>query len=152
VLKKHGITRALCAAGGDLAMSDPPPGTDGWTVGIAPLEDPDGRPEKYLLLKNAAVSTSGDAEQFVEIGGQRHSHIGDPKTGLGLVGRMSVTVVAPRGILADSLTKTVAVLGPEKGMPLVEAVDGASVLMVRKSDKGEETITSKRFPKLIEKD
>jgi thiamine biosynthesis lipoprotein len=150
VLKKHGITRALCAAGGDIAMSEPPPGADGWTVGIAPLEDPDGRPSKFLLLKNAGVSTSGDAEQFVEIDGKRYSHIVDPKTGLGLVGRMSVTVVAPKGILSDSLTKTVCVLGPEKGMPLVEAVDGASVLMVRKTDKGEETIPSKHFPKLIE--
>jgi FAD:protein FMN transferase len=150
VLKKHSITRGLCAAGGDIAIGDPPPGTDGWTIGIAPLEDPDGRPSKYLLLKNAGVSTSGDAEQFVEIDGKCYSHIVDPKTGLGLVGRMSVTVVAPKGVLSDSLTKTVCVLGPEKGMPLVEAVEGASVLMVRKTDKGEETIVSKHFPKVVE--
>jgi thiamine biosynthesis lipoprotein len=152
VLKQHGITRALCAAGGDIAVSDAPPGSDGWTIGIAPLEDPDGKPEKYLLLKNMAVSTSGDVEQFVEIDGRRYSHIVNPKTGLGLEGRMSVTVVATKGVLADSLTKTVCVLGAEKGMPLVEAVEGASVLMVRKGDKGEETIASKRFPKLIKTD
>ncbi len=150
LLKKRGIPQALCAAGGDIAVGDPPPGADGWKIGIAPLEDPDSRPSKYLLLKNAAVSTSGDAEQFVEIDGKRYSHIVDPKTGVGLVGRMSVTVVAPKGILSDSLTKTVCVLGPEKGMPLVEAVEGASVLIVRKTDKGEETIRSKSFPKLIE--
>src|SRR5262249_49601268 len=41
VLKKHGIDRALVAAGGDIAVSGPPPDTDGWKVGIAPLEDPE---------------------------------------------------------------------------------------------------------------
>src|SRR5947207_11795670 len=38
VLKEHGIDQALVAASGDIAVSGPPPGTDGWTIGIAPLE------------------------------------------------------------------------------------------------------------------
>ena len=54
---------------------------------------------------HAAVSTSGDTEQFVEIGGKRYSHIVDPKTGMGLVGRMSATVVAKDGTASDSLAK-----------------------------------------------
>ncbi|MGH7224534.1 MAG: FAD:protein FMN transferase, partial [Gemmataceae bacterium] len=35
VLKKHGIDRALVAAGGDVAVSGPPPGADGWKIAIA---------------------------------------------------------------------------------------------------------------------
>src|SRR5205807_4504776 len=94
VLKEPGIDQALVAASGDIAVSGPPPGTDGWTIGIAPLEDPDAKPERYLILHDAAVSTSGDSEHYVEIDGKRHSHIIDPRTGIGLVVRMSVTVVA----------------------------------------------------------
>jgi thiamine biosynthesis lipoprotein len=148
VLQSHGITRALVAAGGDIAVSGPPPDKDGWSIGIAPLEDPNKKPSRYLILKHGAVSTSGDAEQYVEIGGKRYSHIIDPRTGLGLVGRMSVTVVARRGILSDSLTKVVAVLGPERGFAILDGFDGVASLVVRKTDNGLETLESRGFHRI----
>jgi thiamine biosynthesis lipoprotein len=146
VLKKHGIDRALVAAGGDIAVSGPPPDADGWKIAIATL--PGEKDSGRLVLHDAAVSTSGDAEQFVEIDGKRYSHIVDPRTGIGLLGRMSVTVVAKMGIASDNLTKVAAVLGPEKGVPIIEATAGASARMVRQTDKGLETFVSKNFPKL----
>src|SRR5262249_45347302 len=147
-LKKDGITRALVAAGGDIAVSGPPPDAEGWTIGIAPLEDPDQKPRRYLLLHDAAVSTSGEAEQYVEIEGKRYSHIVDPHTGIGLVGRMSVTVVGPSGLTVDPLTKVPCVLGPEKGLKILDDLDGIAAFMVRKTDKGEEKFESKRFSQL----
>jgi thiamine biosynthesis lipoprotein len=146
VLKKHGLDRALVAAGGDIAVSGPPPGADGWKIAIARL--PGEKDAGRLILHDAAVSTSGDAEQFVEIDGKRYSHIVDPRTGIGLLGRMSVTVVARKGIESDSLTKVAAVLGPEKGMPIIESTKGASARMVRKKGDEFETVVSKHFPKL----
>ncbi len=149
VLKKHDITRALVAAGGDIAVSDAPPQSPGWKVGIAPLDNPDKTPSRFLLLANAAVSTSGDFEQHVEIGGRRYSHIVDPKTGIGLSGRRSVSVVAPNGTTADSLTKVVSVLGPKRGLAIIDRLPGVSALVVRKGDKGqEEVFTSKHFRSL----
>jgi thiamine biosynthesis lipoprotein len=150
VLAKHGLKQALVAAGGDIAVSDAPPGKPGWTIEIAPIEAKKEGPRK-LVLANAAVSTSGDAEQFVEIGGKRYSHIVDPKTGLGLVGRMSATVVAPNGITADSLTKVVAVLGPKRGFEIIEQTKGVSGRYVLKTDKETKVFTSKHFPKLQDK-
>ena len=127
VLKKHGITRALVAAGGDIAVSGPPPDADGWKIAIAPLQNPRRKRSRYICCCNdAAVSTSGDAEQYVEIDGKRYSHIVDPKTGLGLVGRMSVTVVAPNGITSDSQTKIVCVLGAGEGLQDLEKDDGVA--------------------------
>jgi len=146
VVKKHGIERALVAAGGDIAVSGPPPGADGWKIAIATL--PGEKDPGRLILHHAAVSTSGDAEQHVEIDGKRYSHIVDPRTGIGLIGRMSATVVARHGIDADSLTKVVAVLGPEEGIKIVESHEGASARMVRKKGDKFETIVSKHFPKL----
>lgn len=142
VLQKHGVASALVAAGGDIAVSDAPPGAKGWKVGIQPLER--DNPSQYLLLKNAAVSTSGDLEQYVEIDGKRYSHIVDPKTGLGLVGRMSVTVVAPHGLTSDPMTKTACVLGAEKGLALIEAA-GLAGLTVERHQRGDATRESKRF-------
>jgi thiamine biosynthesis lipoprotein len=148
VLAKHGVTRALVAAGGDIAVSAAPPGEAGWKVAIAPLPNDEAAPGPYMLLENAAVSTSGDAEQFVEIDGKRYSHIVDPRTGLGLVGRMSATVVARNGISADSMTKVVAVLGAEKGFPIIESVPGASARLERKDDRGRRISMSRGFPEM----
>jgi thiamine biosynthesis lipoprotein len=147
VLKAKGVNRALAAAAGDIAVGDPPPGSEGWTVAVAPL-DAGETPSRYLLLRDVAVSTSGDAERFVEIDGTRYSHVVDPRTGLGLVGRVSVTVVAPDGATADALDTTVVVLGPEKGLPLVEATEGAACLIVRRVDGEVRTVESSRFKAL----
>src|SRR5437879_7747768 len=46
VLKKQGITRALVAAGGDIAVSDAPPDAKAWKIGLAPLEDPQRKPSR----------------------------------------------------------------------------------------------------------
>ncbi len=148
VLKQHGIKSALVAAGGDVAVSAPPPGAEGWKVGVAPLDSPDKPPTRFLMLRDAAVSTSGDAEQYVEINGVRYAHILDPKTGLGLTGRNSVTVVARNGITSDSLATAVCVLGPERGMKVVEETEGTAALILLVTKDGERTFTSKRWKEL----
>lgn len=145
ILKTHGITRALVAAGGDIVVSDAPPEKDGWKVGIAPLTNPDGKPEQYLLLKNQAVSTSGDAEQYVLIDGKRYSHIVDPRTGIGILGQSSVTVIAPKGIDTDSLATTISILGPQQGMKLIKCRSKTEVFIIRKTDGKKEIIQSKGF-------
>jgi FAD:protein FMN transferase len=130
VLKGQGVNQALVAASGDVVLGDAPPHADAWRVAIAPLEV--GSPvERYLMLANAAVSTSGDAFQFVEIDGRRYSHILDPRTGLGLTDRVSVTVVAPSGVESDSLASAVCVLGSEKGLKLIEGLPTMAVLIVQ---------------------
>jgi FAD:protein FMN transferase len=146
-LNKFGVTIALVAAGGDIAVAGAPPGTNGWKVDIAPL--PGSAEKRMLVLKDAAVSTSGDAEQFAVIDGVRYSHIVDPKTGLGLTGRRSVTVIARHGIWSDSLTKMASILPPEKAIAIVDKMNGVATLIVRKTDKGEEAFASKRFKEYL---
>ncbi len=136
VLRQHGIQGALVAASGDIAVSAPPPGRAGWRIGIAPLESPEKPPSRYLSLHDAAVSTSGDVEQYVEIGGKRYSHIVDPRTGVGLTGRHSVTVVAPNATVSDSLATAISVLGPERGLKLAESIDDVAVLFVEGTGEG----------------
>ncbi len=150
VLKRHGIRRALVAAAGDIVVSDPPPGAPGWTIGIGPLENPAAQPSRFLQIRNAAVSTSGDAERFVEIDGKRYAHIVDPRTGLGVIDRSSVTVVAPDGTASDSLATAVYLLGPERGLKLIEQTKGAAALIVRKTDDGTQVLESRRFGDLCE--
>jgi thiamine biosynthesis lipoprotein len=145
VLGAHGIASALVAGSGDIAVSGAPPDAPVWTIGIGPLEPPGGPPRQFLRVTHAAVSTSGDAEQFVEIGGKRYAHIVDPRTGLGVVDRCSVTVVARDGATADSLDTAAYVLGPHRGLALVEATPGAAALIVRSHEGKTETFASERL-------
>lgn len=149
VLRDRGISRALTAAAGDIVVGEPPPGETGWRVGIAPVENPGDRPpERFLTLKNQAVSTSGDAERFVEIDGVRYSHIVDPRTGLGVVGRAAATVVADDGATADSLATAVYLLGETAGLALADRVPHAAALYVRRTDEGETVRASARWKEL----
>jgi thiamine biosynthesis lipoprotein len=142
--EKFGITRALVGAYGDIACGDPPPGKDAWSVEIAPISK--NQKARTLNLANAAVSTSGDLEQFVVIKGVRYSHVLDPRTGLGLTGQRSVTVIAPKGITADSMTKAVSILPPAEALKLVEETPGAAAYIVV-LDKDEKPVVtaSRRF-------
>lgn len=129
-LRGHGITRALVNGGGDIGVSDAPPGKRGWRIGVAPLE-PKAAPSTFLLLAGHGVATSGDAWQFVEIDGRRYSHIVDPDNGLGLVERSSVTVVAPDCMSADALASAVSVLGMQDGLKLVEKTPQTEAIVLR---------------------
>ena len=66
VLRSHGLPRVLIDASGDVLVGDPPPGREGWKVTVAGLSggvnDPGSR---TIVLSNAAITTSGDARQFV---------------------------------------------------------------------------------------
>lgn len=143
-LRDQGICRALVDASGDLALGDPPPGKTGWRIGVAPLKA-DAPPSEYLLLANCGVATSGDAWQHVEIDGTRYSHIVDPKTGLGLTDRSSVTVIAPNGILADAYASAISVLGPEAGIEFADRMKGTRALVVRAKKEETEVYRSRDF-------
>ena len=149
ILKKHGIKSALIAAGGDIAVSDPPPDAKGWKIGIAPLKDPEGEPAQFLLLSNAAVSTAGDTHQYVEIGGKRYSHIVDPKTGIGLTVRRSVTVVAREGVTADAWDTALSVMDPGQALKTIKDVPGAEVQYTWETPKGSQVIQSPGFVKYL---
>ena len=131
VLERHGITRALVEAGGDMRLGEPPPGRPGWRVGIPPLDDPQGEPLSCLELCRVAVSTSGDIVQYVEIGGKRYSHVVDPRTGMALTDHCRVMVVGPSGMVADAITKAVGVLGPEKGLGLIDKTPDLAAMVTR---------------------
>lgn len=116
VLRERGIRSALCAASGDIALGDSPPGEKGWKIQIDKTTNHPGTP--FLILHNCGISTSGDMFQFVEIDAKRYSHIVDPHTGLGLTDRSSVTVIAKNDLTADGIDDAVNVLGPGRGLDL----------------------------------
>jgi thiamine biosynthesis lipoprotein len=122
VLKRHGVTRALVEMGGDMVVSGPPPGTEGWTIRV-PNAGTDSGPVD-LHFADRAISTSGDTEQFVVIGGRRYSHLVDPRTGQALTNRVEVTLIAPNGLTSDPLTKALSMLAEPERRKLLQAYPG----------------------------
>jgi thiamine biosynthesis lipoprotein len=147
LLRARGITRAMVQAGGDIGLGERPPDAAGWRVMVPSLEL-GAPPEVVLSLSRCSVSTSGDTWQFVEVGGRRYSHVVDPKTGVGLTDHCQVTIVAPDGITAEGLSKAVSVLGPEKGLKLVEQTPRAAAFVLRAPEGKVEKHQSARWKEL----
>jgi len=147
VLAERGIGSAMIDASGDIAVSGPPPGATAWTIEVAALAGGgDGRRPMTLELVDAAVTTSGDAFQAVEIDGVRYSHVVDPRTGLGVAGPAAVTVIAADCTTADAVATAASVLGAEAGLAFVETVPGAAARFVMSSDGGQCETHSTRWP------
>jgi len=148
VLKEHGYQRSMVAASGDLAIGEPPPGREGWNIGIDSIDAKEGEHSRIVSVKNCGLSTSGDTEQYVEIEGQRYSHIVDPQTGLGLRERIGATVIAKNAIDSDSFGTAVSVLGADRGLRFIEEKTDTAALIVRQYNGVMQQIESKRFRRI----
>ncbi len=122
-----GSRSILVNAGGDIRVGDPPPGLDNWRITIAGLgkETP---PLAMLRIRNCAVTTSGDVNQYVEIDGRRYSHFIDPETGNPIERRQSVTVIAATTLDADAGATALAVLGMNRASELFETLPLAEAI------------------------
>jgi thiamine biosynthesis lipoprotein len=129
-----------------MAAGDAPPGQPGWRIEVAPLDVPGAPPAQIIHLQNRALATSGDVFQNVEIDGKRYSHIVDPRTGLGLTDHSLVTVLAPDCMTADSLATAVSVLGPERGLKLIDETPETAVHVVRRPGDKIEFAESREWP------
>lgn len=128
VLEKAGLTSFFVQAGGDLFARGKKPDGSEWSAGI---RDPRGKGSFALLpLTDHAFSTAGDYERSYVIDGRRYHHIIDPRTGYPAKACRSVTIWAPTALLADEIDDAVFVLGPEKGLALVESLEGVGAVIV----------------------
>ena len=81
-----------------------------------------------------AIATSGDYEQYFEWEGDRYHHLLDPRTGYPARRCISATVWAGTALDADILSTAVFVLGPERGLELVEGLAGVETLVFFERD------------------
>lgn len=145
VLWGVGLDNFLINLGGDvLAVGEGKEGK-GWRIGIQ-------HPRKagefigVLSLRDCFVLTSGDYERYFEIEGQRYHHILDCRSGYPASGCSQVTLLTER--LATDYLPSVALflLGPEKGLRLIEDRPELAALIV--TPEGEVVATSNFSPHL----
>jgi thiamine biosynthesis lipoprotein len=142
VLLDAGMTSFYVQAGGDLYAHGNKADGSPWIAGI---RDPRGPEDDYFAtmpVSDHAFSTAGDYERSYIVGGRRYHHIIDPHTGYPATASRSVTIWAPTALLADEVDDAVFILGPEKGLALVESLDGVGAVIV---DAKNRVWTSKRL-------
>jgi thiamine biosynthesis lipoprotein len=129
IFRDHGLNDFMIQAGGDLYVGGKK-GDRPWKLGLNDPRGADGSSFATIELSDATFSTSGDYERFFIKDGVRYHHILDPDTGEPARGCRSVTIVADRPVLADGLSTGVFVLGPEKGMALIERLPNVEGVIV----------------------
>ncbi|MEA3366902.1 MAG: FAD:protein FMN transferase, partial [Planctomycetota bacterium] len=139
-MEQHGAIAGLVAAAGDVyafgrrpASMVRPGGDRRWGVAVQDPRYPDDRTKHYtaVRLEDQAVDTSGHYYRGYEIQGRHYSHIIDPRTGRPVDTRLaSATVVADDPALSDGLATAMAVLGIQKGLAVVESLEGVECLLL----------------------
>ncbi len=147
VLNSRGIKRAMVVAGGEVVVSEPPPGSTGWNVEVDTADEGTGNPGCTVLLHAAAISTSGDEHQFLEVNGHRYSHVVNPATGWALEGKASTTVIARDSTTADGLATALSLLPVADGIRISESLPGVATLWVRRPGVEWKRYTSRGFPR-----
>jgi FAD:protein FMN transferase len=129
ILRAGGFNDFMIQSGGDLFVSGRR-GDRPWRLGIRDPRGPEDRSFAALDLSNGTFSTSGDYERFFIRDGRRYHHILDPDLGAPARLCRSVTIVADKAVLADGLSTGAFILGPEKGMALIERLPDVEGVIV----------------------
>lgn len=129
VMRRHGATGGVVALSGDIKAFGDLPGGAGFPIGIQhPRKS--GTVLARVVLRDEAISTAGDYERYFERDGVIYHHILDPRTLQPARLCQSVTIIAKEGVWADGLDTGVFVLGPERGMALIEALPDVEGVIV----------------------
>jgi thiamine biosynthesis lipoprotein len=129
ILRAAGLRDFMIQAGGDLYVAGAA-GDTPWRLGIQDPRGAGGELFATVELSDATFSTSGDYERAFVQDGVRYHHILDPATGQPARGCRSVTIVAREATFADGLSTGVFILGPERGMALVERLPDVEAVVV----------------------
>jgi len=148
-IQSVGAIGGMVDIGGDIrCFGTPMQGKKHWLIG---LQDPNitgndidilaqagiqtSEPLLILQLNEAAVTTSGNYRRFALINGKRYSHIINRQTGISTEGLSSVTIISKNAVDADALATAVSVMGPEKGLALIEKLPETEAILITSAPK-----------------
>ena len=153
-LGSRGIKDFLVDTGGEIMARGGKPNGQPWIVGIEkPADNWDSEQvvQTRIALRDKGLVTSGSTRKYVERNGKRYSHCINPKTGYPVEHQLlSATVLAENSVWADALASICMVMGLEKSLEIINALDGVEAYYIFVNEKGElETFATEGFRKLI---
>ena len=128
-----------------------------WRIGIdKAIDDSTSTTEELqtiISITDCAVTTAGGYRKFYIKNGKKYSHIINPHTGRPIDNNMlSVTVIAPTGILADAYDTPFMVLGVDSCLKICKSISGMECYLIYNDKDGKNKIVySKGFKKYLTK-
>jgi thiamine biosynthesis lipoprotein len=151
VLVQNSIKSALISTGSSITCIGKKPDGTLWNVGIRSPREPKRLLGSVALMPGQAISTSGDYEQFIVKDGKRYHHIIDPRTGYPASLCRSATIIAGDATAADILSTSVFIMGPWKGIRLLNTLENVEGLIIDSNGKMHKTAGFK-FEKIEEEE
>lgn len=125
----HGGRSSVIAAGSRRDGQTSREGREGWQIAIRHPMKPD-QVLCHFWMRDQAVGTSGDANQFFYHNGVRYGHVIDPRSGQPSQGVLSASVVAASAADADALATACFVDGPEVAFQYVKNLPDTGFIIV----------------------
>jgi len=143
-MQAGGAAGGMVDVGGDIrCFGLPPKGKKTWRIGLQNPAETDsdeetlaGAAEQVLMvlkLTDAAIATSGGYRRFFLIEGKKYSHIINPYTATSTDALSSVTIISKNALDADALATSVSVMGPERGLVLIEKIPDTEAILITPS-------------------
>jgi thiamine biosynthesis lipoprotein len=133
-MKNNGVIGGLVDIGGDIRCFGKADDKEHWVIGLQDPKDADegseAKSSMTLKLTDNSIATSGDYRRYVLVEGKKYGHIIDTKKGHSSQNLSSVTIIAPNALDADALATAVSVLGAEKGLQLIESLEGVEAILI----------------------
>ena len=135
-LKKQGVKHAIINLGGNVDVIGTKPDGSKYNIGIQKPFDESGEAITSVQLKDQTVVTSGIYERYFKKNGKLYHHILDPRTGYPCENNLySVSIITDSSTKADALSTTCFLLGYEKGMELIQSMDGVKAIFITDDEK-----------------
>lgn len=145
ILRARGFVHFLVDTTGELYAGGHSCEGRPWQLGVKDPRDPfGGRMVDVLVLRDMAVTTSGNYEHFYTIGGKEYSHIISPRTGFPREDVVSATVIAPNTEISDFLSTALCLLDSQKGIALIDTLGEGYAGMILVEDNGKLTPKASR--------
>lgn len=141
LLEEQGVQRAILDLGRNILLIGGKSDDTGFGIGVQDPNDEQNVLIGAVTVSDKSVVTSGTNERYFIYEGKTYHHILDPFTGFPAEnGLSSVTILSDSSARGDALSTTCLLLGQEKGLELIESLEGIEALFI--SDDGTVTESS----------
>ncbi|MBB6214890.1 thiamine biosynthesis lipoprotein [Anaerosolibacter carboniphilus] len=136
IMREKGIKHAIINLGGNVVTLGKKTDGSSWKIGIQDPFEPTGTHMGIIEAHDQTVVTSGNYERYFIQDDKRYHHIIDPKSGYPAEnGIVSASIITNSSTDADGLSTSVYVLGLDKGMKLIESLDGVECIIITEDKK-----------------
>ena len=133
-LAGRGVESGILSFGGNIVGLGVKPDGSPWKVGIQDIDKPTGAYMLVAVNRGGSTVTSGIYERGFELDGVYYHHILDPRTGWPVQNELaSVTIFSESSMWGDALATAAFALGTEKGLQLIESLDGIEAAFIAKA-------------------